>query len=139
MQILSIEDGNALDFKVTINLKENQTVAGSLAANIGNIHILLLHRVIRLIQVGRETIHNSDVSLQLYLMPLEVKQALKMLVSCFHWALGPSFKIITTGEKFVEMKVTMDGPTILIPETKENPQLFTFYLGISCPTYHIYC
>ena len=49
---MSIEDGDALDLKITINLKKGQEVAGSLSAKVGNVQILLLHRVMRLVQVS---------------------------------------------------------------------------------------
>jgi hypothetical protein len=49
---LSVEEGDALDLKISINLKKEQEVAGSLSVNVGNIQILLLHRVMRLVQVG---------------------------------------------------------------------------------------
>ena len=51
-QVVSVEEGDALELKITINLKKNQQTSGSFAANIGHFHILLLHRVIRLLQVS---------------------------------------------------------------------------------------
>ena len=50
-KVLSVEEGDALELKITINLKENQQTSGSFAANIGHFHILVLHRVTRLLQV----------------------------------------------------------------------------------------
>lgn len=52
-----------------------------------------------------------------------------LLISAFHWILGPSMKVLLSDEKYIDMKISMDGPTLLVPELKENPQLFTFYLG----------
>ena len=62
-------------------------------------------------------------------MPLEVGKVSSLLISAFHWILGPSMKVLLSDEKYIEMKISMDGPTFLVPEMKENPQLFTFYLG----------
>ena len=104
-----------MNLKIIINLKKDQEVAGSLAANVGNVQILLLHRVIRLAQ--------------LYLMPLEIGKVASMIVSGCHWVLGPSIKTLLSNDKFINIKFTMDGPTFHVPEMKENPQLLTFYLG----------
>ena len=62
-------------------------------------------------------------------MPLEVGKVCSLLISAFHWILGPSMKVLLSDEKYIHMKISMDGPTFLVPELKENPQLFTFYLG----------
>ena len=31
--------------------------------------------------------------------------------------------------KFLELKVNVDGPTIVLPETKESPEVIKCYLG----------
>ena len=50
-KVISVEEGDALELKITINLKLNQQTSGSFAANVGHFHILILHRVVRLLQV----------------------------------------------------------------------------------------
>ena len=62
-------------------------------------------------------------------MPLEVGTVVNNVISICHWLLGPSIKVLVNNDKFINIKFTMDGPTFLVPELKENPQLFTFYLG----------
>ena len=52
-QIISVEDGDALDIKITLNLKNKFGSSGCFAANIGNFHVLILHRVVRLFQVNK--------------------------------------------------------------------------------------
>ena len=46
-----MEDGDALDLKLSINLKQNQNSNGSISASVGNLQILVLHRIIRIFQV----------------------------------------------------------------------------------------
>ena len=46
-----MEDGDALDLKLSINLKQNQNSSGSISASVGNLQILVLHRIIRIFQV----------------------------------------------------------------------------------------
>ena len=60
-------------------------------------------------------------------MPLEVGKVSSLLISAFHWILGPSMKVLLSDEKYIEMKISMDDPTFLVAESKENPLLFTFY------------
>ena len=62
-------------------------------------------------------------------MPLEVEKVSSMILSACHWILGPSIKVLLHDDKYIDIKFKMDGPTLLIPEMKENPQLFTVYLG----------
>ena len=130
---MSVEEGDALDLKITINLRKDQEVAGSLAVNVGNIQILLLHRVMRLVQVGMNAFAGNSKKMshfsKLFLMPLEVGKVSSLLISAFHWILGPSMKVLLSDEKYIDMKISIDGPTLLVPELKENPQLFTLYLG----------
>ena len=66
---------------------------------------------------------------QLYLMPLEVGKVSSYLLSASHWLLGPSIKVFLSDDKYIDIKIKMDGPTLLIPEMKENPELFSVYLG----------
>ena len=51
------------------------------------------------------------------------------LVRAFHWMIGPSLKIFLNKEKFVDIKLNMEGPTFIIPEGRENPQVIAFSLG----------
>ena len=51
------------------------------------------------------------------------------LVRAFHWMIGPSLKIFLNKEKFVDIKFKMEGPTFIIPEGRENPQVIAISLG----------
>ena len=117
-----MEEGDALELKITINLKENQQTSGSFAANIGHFHILVLHRVTRL--------------LQFYFSPLDFWMLVGSLVRAFHWMIGPSLKIFLNKEKFVDIKFKIEGPTFIIPEGRENPHVIAISLGkiIMLPT-----
>ena len=52
------------------------------------------------------------------------------LVRAFHWMIGPSLKIFLNKEKFVDIKFKIEGPTFIIPEGRENPQVIAISLGI---------
>ena len=71
-------------------------------------------------------------------MPLEVGKVSSMFLSACHWILGPSMKVLISNDKYIDIKFNMDGPTLLIPEMKENPQLFTVYLGNLTKPYETY-
>ena len=101
--------------KITINLKKEELSAGSLNLSIGNLQLLVLHRVLRL--------------LQLYLSPLDLHRTWSLVLPVLHWAVGPSLRVFQSRDKYISVKVKMDGPTLLIPEMKENPHLFSVYLG----------
>ena len=132
LQVISVEEGDALELKLTINLKPNQQTSGSFAANIGHFHVLVLHRVIRLLQVisryHRVNLHFCFY-FQFYVSPLDFMRLLGNLVQAFHWLIGPSLKIFLDKEKFVDLKFKMEGPTFIVPEGRENPQVLAFYLG----------
>ena len=110
-----MEDGDAFDLKITINLKKNELSAGSLNLSVGNVHILLLHRVIRL--------------LQLYLSPINLNKVWSRLLPSLHWCIGPSLRVLQSRDRHIIVRIKMDGPTLLIPEMKENHHLYSIYLG----------
>ena len=51
------------------------------------------------------------------------------MVRAFHWMIGPSLKIFLNKEKFVDIKFKIEGPTFIIPEGRENPQVIAVSLG----------
>ena len=110
-----MEEGDALEMKITINLRKEEASAGSLNLTMGNIQILLLHRVLRLIQM--------------YFSPLDLKKVSGRILSTLHWVVGPSLKVLQNKEKHIGVKIKMDGPTLILPEQKENQDLFSIYLG----------
>ena len=110
-----MEEGDALEMKITINLRKEEAAAGSLNLTMGNIQILLLHRVLRLIQM--------------YFSPLDLKKVSGRILSTLHWVIGPSLKVLQNKEKHIGVKIKMDGPTLILPEQKENQDLFSIYLG----------
>ena len=91
-QILSVEEGDAVNLKITINLKKEEKSAGSLTLTLGNFHILLLHRVLRLIQM--------------YLSPLDLSKAWRRFVPIIHWVLGPSLRVFQSKDKHIDVKIT---------------------------------
>ena len=92
LKILSVEEGEALDLKITINLRKEEASAGSLNLTMGNIQILLLHRVLRLIQM--------------YFSPLDLKKVSGRILSTLHWVIGPSLKVLQNKEKHIGVKIT---------------------------------
>ena len=101
--------------KITINLRKEEASAGSLNVTMGNIQVLLLHRVLRLVQM--------------YFSPLDLRKVSGRILSTLHWLVGPSLKVLQNKEKHIGVKIKMDGPTLILPEQKENQDLFSIYLG----------
>ena len=101
--------------KITINLRKEEASAGSLNVTMGNIQVLLLHRVLRLVQM--------------YFSPLDLRKVSGRILSTIHWVVGPSLKVLQNKEKHIGVKIKMDGPTLILPEQKENQDLFSIYLG----------
>ena len=114
-QIICVDEGEALDLKVTINLKKEEDSAGSLSINIGNFHILILHRVLRL--------------LQLFLSPLDFPKTIGKFAKVCHWLFGNSLKTLQEEKRHIIYKFKMDGPHFLMPDTKENSGFLMLYLG----------
>ena len=104
-----------MDMKITINLRKEEASAGSLNVTMGNIQVLLLHRVLRLVQM--------------YFSPLDLRKVSGRILSTLHWLVGPSLKVLQNKEKHIGVKIKMDGPTLILPEQKENQDLFSIYLG----------
>ena len=114
-QILGVEEGDALDLKITINLRKGDASAGSLQVAVGSLQLLLLHRVLRLVQ--------------LYLCPLDLEKVCSRLLPAALWLLGPSIRILQSRDRHIGIKVKVDGATLLLPEMKENQHLFCINLG----------
>ena len=104
-----------MDLKITINLRKEEASAGSLNLTMGNLQVLLLHRVLRLVQM--------------YFSPLDLKKVFARSLRVLHWIFGPSLKVLQSKEKHIGVKIKMDGPTLILPEQKENQDLFSIYLG----------
>jgi hypothetical protein len=114
-QILSVEDGDAIDLKIKISLRKDDPAAGSVSLTVGSLQLLLHHRVLRL--------------LRLYLSPLDLAGSWARVLALATWILGPGIKILSSRERHVSLRVKMDGPTLLVPEMKENHNLLSLYLG----------
>ena len=65
----------------------------------------------------------------MYLSPMNLEKVMKILVGSVHWAVGPSLKDFLCEEKYVNIKFNMEGPTFIIPESRENPQMIAVHLG----------
>ena len=65
----------------------------------------------------------------MYLSPMNLEKVMKIVVGSVHWAVGPSLKDFLCEEKYVNIKFNMEGPTFIIPESRENPQMIAVHLG----------
>ena len=65
----------------------------------------------------------------MYFSPMNLEKLIKILVGSVHWIIGPSLKDFLHEEKYVNIKFTMEGPTFIVPESRENPQMIAVHLG----------
>ena len=65
----------------------------------------------------------------MFFSPMNMEKLIKIIVGSIHWMIGPSLKDFLHEEKYVNIKFFMEGPTFIIPESRENPQLIAVHLG----------
>ncbi|XP_023343760.1 uncharacterized protein LOC111713174 [Eurytemora carolleeae] len=110
-KIMWLEEGNMLEMRLVLNLSKNAENGGFLNINIGNIHLLILHRVYRLLQM-----YCAPVPLNLiYLKLRKIKNKLP----------SPSFSPIPS----LGLKVSMEGPTFIIPVSRDTQDTISVYSG----------
>ena len=58
-----------------------------------------------------------------------MESLISKLAKPFSWIVEPSLKVFKQDEKYIDIKLKIDGPTFVFPESRENHHLIAVYLG----------
>ena len=66
---------------------------------------------------------------QIFFSPLTLDSIVTGVMSPLIWLAGNNTRTFMTEEKYADIKFRIEGPTFIIPESRENPQFLAVYLG----------
>ena len=67
--------------------------------------------------------------LQIFFSPLTLESIVSIVMSPLIWLAGQNTRTFMTEEKYADIKFRIEGPTFIIPESRENPQFLAVHLG----------